>query len=518
MAGYSRQDLTDEISDGSIIEAAPLDSEFNAVEAAFSASSGHRHNGTSGEGAPITVIGPAQDFVVNGSAVLPKTDNTLDLGSTLLEFKNLYIDGVANIDSLVADTADINAGTIDATTIGATTPAAITGTTITGASVVGPLTGNVTGNVVGNVTGNLVGNVTGDVVGNVTGSVTGNITGNAGTATTLQTARNIALGGDVSGTASFNGSSDVTITAVVADNSHNHTLSNISDAGTMSGQNASSVVITGGSITGITPLPVTSGGTGVDNVLGIRTVIGLGSLGLQNALAVAISGGSITGISDLAVADGGTGASDAAGARTNLGAQQSNATLTNLSGLSLSAGDILYATGANTLQRLSVGTATQELRVNAGATAPEWVNSDLDFVGSYTTISGGGIIVTNLGAYKSVIIIGNELTASLSAGRVLQVSADNGSTWLLTDYMPGGSSGAVTEIAGHSGSSTAGRSPRWRIEGFNKTWAVKPVETAHDSGDQITHISNASAFNAIKVFNSSGDITGGTVYVFGKLG
>jgi hypothetical protein len=34
----------------------------------------------------------------------------------------LYIDGTANIDSLIADTADINAGTIDNTTIGATTP------------------------------------------------------------------------------------------------------------------------------------------------------------------------------------------------------------------------------------------------------------------------------------------------------------------------------------------------------------------------------------------------------------
>jgi hypothetical protein len=34
----------------------------------------------------------------------------------------LYIDGTANIDSLVADTADINGGTIDGTAIGATTP------------------------------------------------------------------------------------------------------------------------------------------------------------------------------------------------------------------------------------------------------------------------------------------------------------------------------------------------------------------------------------------------------------
>jgi hypothetical protein len=36
------------------------------------------------------------------------------------------------------------------------------------------------------------------------------------------------------------------------------------------------------------------------------------------------------------------------------------------------AGDILYATAADTLVRLGIGTAAQVLRVNSGATAPEW--------------------------------------------------------------------------------------------------------------------------------------------------
>lgn len=42
------------------------------------------------------------------------------------------------------------------------------------------------------------------------------VSGNAGTATTLQTARNIALGGLLSGSASFNGSANITINASVA--------------------------------------------------------------------------------------------------------------------------------------------------------------------------------------------------------------------------------------------------------------------------------------------------------------
>lgn len=50
-------------------------------------------------------------------------------------------------------------------------------------------------------------------------TITASLIGNASTATTLQTARNISLGGDLSGSASFNGSSDITITATVAANS-----------------------------------------------------------------------------------------------------------------------------------------------------------------------------------------------------------------------------------------------------------------------------------------------------------
>lgn len=49
------------------------------------------------------------------------------------------------------------------------------------------------------------------------------VSGNAGTATKLATARTISLAGDVTGSATFDGSENVSITATVADNSHNHT-------------------------------------------------------------------------------------------------------------------------------------------------------------------------------------------------------------------------------------------------------------------------------------------------------
>lgn len=55
----------------------------------------------------------------------------------------------------------------------------------------------------------------------------GKLTGNADTATKLKTARTISLTGDATGSASFDGSANASITVTVADDSHNHIISNI---------------------------------------------------------------------------------------------------------------------------------------------------------------------------------------------------------------------------------------------------------------------------------------------------
>jgi hypothetical protein len=61
------------------------------------------------------------------------------------------------------------------------------------------------------------------------------------------------------------------------------------------------------------------------------------------------------------------------------------------------AGDLLYGTAADTVARLGIGTASQVLAVNSGATAPEWV----------TPASGGGmtsIAAANLPAANTVTL------------------------------------------------------------------------------------------------------------------
>ena len=105
MTGYVRADAPNNIADGNIINAADLDAEFDAVVAGFNASTGHKHDGTAAEGAPITKVGPTQDVVISTGNITPKTTNVVDVGSSSLKFKDVYLTGTVNAASFTASQA-----------------------------------------------------------------------------------------------------------------------------------------------------------------------------------------------------------------------------------------------------------------------------------------------------------------------------------------------------------------------------------------------------------------------------
>lgn len=104
--------------------------------------------------------------------------------------------------------------------------------------------------------------------------------------------------------------------------------------------------------------------------------------------------------------------------------QPVNATLTSLAGISLVAGDILYATGPNTLARLEKGTPRQRLGMNAGATAPEWVTRGWDFTSAEQTLSDAITVAHGLGAIPTrfdVVLICKTADLGYSVGDIVPV-------------------------------------------------------------------------------------------------
>ena len=126
---YTRQST---FSDGDTITSSLFNDEYNQLVNVFTYSStststtGHRHDGTAGQGGNIFKIGDL-DFLnkievdstnnrwgfyvevssaaveqirIQDGSVVPVTTNDIDLGTSSLQFKDLYIDGTANVDSL----------------------------------------------------------------------------------------------------------------------------------------------------------------------------------------------------------------------------------------------------------------------------------------------------------------------------------------------------------------------------------------------------------------------------------
>ena len=133
MAGYTRQST---YTDGDVINAADSNDEFDQVLAAFNNSTGHKHDGTAAEGPVIGLIGDpgettpknkvvvdnpnnqievsvdvsgtsTEQFVFKDGVIEPTTNNDIDLGSSSKQFKDLHIDGVANVDSIAMPTTTV---------------------------------------------------------------------------------------------------------------------------------------------------------------------------------------------------------------------------------------------------------------------------------------------------------------------------------------------------------------------------------------------------------------------------
>ena len=218
MAGYTRQSVADIIANA-VIKAAPVNAEFNAIRDAFALSGGHRHDGNSSEGAYVPLIADTdalnkvvvdttnnrisfysevgaaavEQLRIQDGAIVPVTDDDIDLGTSTLKFKDLYIDGVGYIDDITVtgtstfSNVDINGGAIDGVTIGAASAGAGTFTDLTATGTTTVTTADING-----------GNIDGTIIGATTAAA-GTFTDVTATGTTTVTTADIN-GGNIDGT------------------------------------------------------------------------------------------------------------------------------------------------------------------------------------------------------------------------------------------------------------------------------------------------------------------------------
>lgn len=252
-----------------------------------------------------------------------------------------------------------------------------------------------------------------------------------------------------------------------------------------------------------------------------RTSLGLGTIATQNANNVAITGGSVTGITDLALADGGTGQSLADPGADRLmfwdDSESKVDWLTLGTNLSIS-GTTINASGGS-------GGALVALEQHTAS-----ASASLDFTSFYSSTYDEYLI-----DIVDLVVATDNVTVSM------QYSSDGGANWNSTNnyysrgtgVANGGGAFAVaggnptssfTLATGVDNSTSRSITGSLRATAFGSTALDKQIYgnicySNQTNGGVVVWFGiltvAATAFNAFKVFASSGNLASGTIRVYG---
>lgn len=306
----------------------------------------------------------------------------------------------------------------------------------------------------------------GDITLSLPTTINADTTGNAATATALATARTINLGGDLSGSASFNGTSDITINATVDSQSSVNSITgteneitvsasvgdvtlslpdtiNANITGTAASLTTAKTIALSGDVSGSVTF---DGSASVDIVTAIQpdsvalgtdttgdyvarlsaSGEGLSLTGSGESASVTISN---TGVTSLAGTENEIEVSASTGSVTlslpntiNANTTGSAATLTNSRVIALS-GDVSGSVTFDGSASVDISTSIQPNSVSLGT----------DTTGNYvaTASAGAGISVTGSGSEDAAITITNTgITSLTGTANQISVSASNGDATL----------------------------------------------------------------------------------------
>ena len=539
MAGYTRQSS---YSDGDTITAAHSNDEFNQVLSAFNNSTGHKHDGTAAEGPVIGLIGdpgvttPLNKVVVDNTnnrvgvfvdaggagstveqvrfqdgAIVPVTDNDVDLGTSSLEFKDAFFDGTVTTDALVADTANIDGGSVDGITLG--TNSAVTQAVIDNVNINGATIGHTSDT---------------DLITLASGVVT--------------------VAGEVSMTTLDIGGTNITSTAAELNIMDGNTSSSsttvvdadqfiLNDSGTMKQITAADLkTYTGGAITSVGVVDsgsITSGFGNIDTGSSTITTTGTITGGSVTADDVALDGKVITltgSTGDTATLTAGTNGTlditttDTAAAAANITitadgtAELAGTTVTLNSGggvvLDADGGTITFADGGSSLGTVTSNGFTGNLVGNVTGTIQTAAQTNITSVGAldggsitsnFGSINNGSSAITTTGA-----ITGGSVTADDVAidGKVITLTGSTDDTATITAGTNGTLAIATTDTAASAANISITADGTAELAGTTVTLNSSGGVTLDADGGTITFADGGSSLGTVTSNGFTGNLVG----------
>jgi hypothetical protein len=202
--------------------------------------------------------------------------------------------------------------------------------------------------------------------------------------------------------------------------------------------------------------------------------------------------------------------------------------------------DVIYSSSGSTPARLGIGTAGQVLKVNSGATAPEWATADFGLTLINTTTVGSGVTSTSLPAdtfsatytnYKFLFTSVTSCTADIALFfRLRSASTDESSaSYSANGYRATSGLAVVNDVNQTSqqiGFIRSGFAERFFVSGE----LYRPKEAAQtmyatncaiDNAGTFTNLqlsgllNTATSYDSITFIYANGNVTGGKISVYG---
>lgn len=205
-------------------------------------------------------------------------------------------------------------------------------------------------------------------------------------------------------------------------------------------------------------------------------------------------------------------------------------------------GDVIYSSSGSTPARLGIGTAGQVLKVNTGATAPEWGSAsapkNFTLVSTTTTNTGSSFVISGLAGYDEIYILLQNVRTNDTGNNPIRVQLNGDTTsanyrQCAFSYTPSTTFAGTTltsvtiteaglKLCNHGSVTSMDLNGYLSLSGCN-TSGVKLSQQAfgvNENGNALGIIgggfySGTSVISSITLITAAGSFTSGTMRVYG---